>query len=245
MRKLLLLLLSLLVLSCSKEKEPDYITLDKNELTMSYMEEKSVLVETNVDYFTANTEDDYVADAIANKSTVDVSAWKVGETKIIVNAGTATAELLIKVEPKEDYIGTPVVALGKDAAYIKANENSKYLGDAGGSGDLFYQDTEVPFGAHHAYRFENGKLLYIITTVEIPSFSSKFDTYLIQISNSLQERYKVAGSVSGNYRLVYFYQYKNGEYYIGVVKGNGWHICYAKTKEEVMKRLDKHPSIAI
>lgn len=250
MRKLMLLLLPLIAIACSKEeeKEPDYISLDKQSLALYYGEEKSVLVSTNVEYFSAESEDEYFADAIANISTIDVYANKVGKTKIKVMAGEASAELEVEVKTTDDRIGDPVVAIGKDAAYIKANETAKYLGDANGSGDLFYSDSEVPFGANHAYRFKSGKLSYILTTIGISKLNSSYDTYLIQLSNSLKEKYDYISSVQGKYQLIYMYQFKNGEYYIGTRKGSGnggWYVCYAKTQDEVMNILDEHPSVAL
>lgn len=245
MRKVLLLIVSLIVLSCSKDKTPDYITLDKSELIMKYGDEKSVSFDTNVDYVAANVEDDYFASVLANLTTIDVTAWKVGETKAVITAGEAKAELLIKVEPKEDYIGTPVVALGQDMAYIKANEDAAASGIAADC--LTYKDDYVPHWAIHRYYFKNNKLDYILTTIPISKLNSDFNTYIIQISKSLIERYTLGDSYSGKYRHIYTYKYKN-EYHIGIVQGTGngdWYLCYAKSIDKIKEVLDKHPSIAI
>lgn len=245
MKKVLLLIVSLIALSCSKDKAPDYITLDKSELIIKYGDEKSVLFDTNVDYVAANVEDDYFASVFANLTTIDVTARKVGETKAVITAGEATAELLIRVEPKEDYIGTPIVALGQDMAYIKANEDAALTGID--TDCLTYKDDYVPHWAIHRYYFKNNRLDYIKTTIPISKLNSDFNTYIIQISKSLKERYTYDGSFMGEHRLIYSYKYEN-EYYIGIVQGTGngdWYLCYAKSMDKIKEVLDKHPSIAI
>lgn len=246
MKKLLLLIVPLLMMSCSKsEEESEYITLDRQSITLDYGDEKIVLVETNLENFIAESQDEYVAGAYASGlKSIDVCAYKVGKTKVVVYGGSAQAELEVEVKTTNDKVGTPVVALGQDIAYIKKNEDAKFKGES--SDRLFYSDSDVPFGANHSYRFKNGKLYCILTEIGISKLNSSFKTYNTQLSESLKQRYEGDDSYMGEYQTIFFFHYKR-EYYIGIRKGSGngsWYICYAKTRQEVIDVLDINPSIA-
>lgn len=243
MKKILFLLLGML-LGCSENETPLYVSLETDSIEVSYKEDKILKVDSNDEFFQVDVEDRYFIDASRQSpDEILISGLKVGETKIVVSSGYASDVCVVKVKPVDDLIGTPIVALGKASAYITQHEDAELINLYP---NLMYYD-DVPFGASHVYYLESDLVSHIITTIGISRLNSNFNLYGISLSNSLRERYEYVKTQDETYRNIIYFKYKN-EFYIGLTKGLGngdWYICYAKTMEDVKKHLDKHPSSGI
>lgn len=253
MKKFLLttVILSILTLfaSCgSDKKEPEMpISLSATEIEIPYNETSSITVNCDGE-FEYKLEDGYFVDIYPTSNTIfSLKGSRVGETTLVASNNTNSASCKIKVTPTINNIGIPYIDFSASIQNIKDNMNGlRILSEQ--PDFISFVDSDVPYSPTHRYYFTNNKLDHIITLIELYKFSNDntLSGLLSKVSSSLSQRYDYEAPYHSINQDIYIYKYKT-EYYIGArLKGGngGWYVCYAPTKEQVIKILDTHPSIS-
>lgn len=252
MKRILFLLAMLpMMFACSSsgdEPKESSLSLSKNKIEIEYSGEDFVDIQ-GVESSECNVfvEDDYFARLNIVANTIKVQAEKVGKTNIIVKYKGQEQNCEVSITPIVNYIGIPITAIGESMEYIKENEKSDFVDE--GFQRLSYYDGDIPFGANHRYNFEDDKLKYIITYIDISRLSggSSYSVLKERAGASLDERYTFIQDYTGKYQDILIYSLKNN-LYVGarLAGGNGgWYICYAKTLDEVKEILDISSSVSV
>lgn len=245
---ILAMALPVMFASCSdtEEGENTNIILDKTTINIPYQGEEFVSI-SGADEYNIKVDDEYFITASYADGGMRIFAFKVGTTRIVVSNKNTEVECIVNVTPVIDYIGIPIIAFGENKEYILSQESNEQLMDY--EDRISFVDKEIPFWANHTYHFDNGKLNYILTKIEIPNSNggNSLSMFLERVGESLQERYSFLEAYSGIHQDIYIYTFKN-EYYIGArLRGGngGWYICYAESLEQLKDILDIHPSLEV
>ena len=101
-----------------------------------------------------------------------VKGFHVGETSVTVNG---KYNIPVAVKGKYSFYDDPIVNWGCDEAYVKARQSQGTLSSSSTSDYLIYNDAGK--AEYIAYKFEDGKLVDVISKVNI-LYSSEFLSYL-------------------------------------------------------------------
>lgn len=252
MKKYLLFLLAFLPMmftACSSSDDDDSaikFSLSQKNVELLYNGEAEVSVSgVNADDCNLETSDDFIADASSHGGKIHINGNHVGNATITVSYKGKSVELPVVVKPITNYIGMPVVDFGADLSTIKEKETSTY--NASYDNRVDYVDQTLTYPVYHRYNFADGKLINVLSEIDIPSITKGYGTFFIQVTKSLRERYTYLDSYKGQYQTIYLFTFKN-EYYIGAraAGGNGgWYVYYAKSIDEIKEKLDINSSFSL
>lgn len=236
--------------SCSSSDEQNDsvvdFTLSQKNVELFYNGEAEIGV-NGVDARACNleTSDDFIAEASSHSGKIRINGNHVGNATITVSYKGENIDLPVVVKPVINYIGTPVIDFGATSASIKKKETSTY--NTSYDGRIDYVDQTLTYPVYHRYGFTDGKLVDVLSMIDIPSLTKGYGTFFIQVTNSLRERYSYLDSYKGKYQTIYLFTFKN-KYYIGARAANGnggWYVYYAKTMGEVKEKLDINSSFSL
>lgn len=252
MKKYLLLLLAFLPMmftACSSSDDGDNtidLVLSQKNVELLYNGEAEIEVSgVDADDCNIETSDDFIADASSHDSKIRIYGHHVGNATITVSYKDKSVELPVTVKPVVNYIGTPVIDFGASLSTIREKETSTY--NATYDNRIDYVDQTLTYPVYHRYNFADGKLINVLSEIDIPSITKGYSTFFMQVTNSLRERYSYLDEYKGKYQTIYLFTFKHN-FYIGarVAGGNGgWYVYYAKTLDDIKEKLDIHLSISI
>ncbi|GAA6529096.1 hypothetical protein LPYR103PRE_10690 [Segatella asaccharophila] len=101
-----------------------------------------------------------------------VKGFHIGQTSVTVNG---KYNIPVAVKGKYSFYDDPIVNWGCDEAYVKARQSQGTLSSSSTSDYLIYNDAGK--AEYIAYKFEDGKLVDVISKVNI-LYSSEFLSYL-------------------------------------------------------------------
>lgn len=204
--------------------DPVIITLSENEISIPVDDETDIEV-TGVllDDCLVSSSDEFIAIASIYKGKVNIEAKHTGTAKIIVEYKNNKAECAVNVTSLVNYIGNPIIELGASKEEIKSKLKGEILEE---TDDWIKIKEDFKYSMYDRYCFKNGKLECVISYIML-------NTSIIDISNSLLERYEYLSSES----KVHWYSYPNKFIVREEEQGGngGFHIVYAKDKDTMRK----------
>lgn len=204
--------------------DPITITLSKNEINIPVDDEADIEV-TGVllDDCLVSSDDEFIATASVYNGKVSIDANHTGATKIIVEYKDNKAECIVNVTSLINYIGNPIIELGVSKEEIKSKLKGEIIEETNDRIEI-KEDFEYPI--YDTYHFKNGKLECVFSSVNV-------GTNIINISNSLLERYEYLSSES----KAHWYSYPNKFIVREEEQGGngGFHIVYAKDKDTMRR----------
>lgn len=216
-----------------KEIELDVveIKLDKSNLDIPYNGTAYLSVDgIELDKCNIRIEDDFYAYASTSNDKIEIKAYKVGTTKVIVSYGQNKAECTLHITPINDFCGNPILQFDKTYSEVKdmcssvTNEVENVLTCREGNvlhHDLF-NDEKLTIVVSHVKKLEN--------TV----------SYFLDAANSMDERYKRLTSVGNN---IHWYQEYKQQIYIASVEdeqNKDWYFFYSPSKELIEKNIERY-----
>ena len=191
-----------------KEIELDVveIKLDKSNLDIPYNGTAYLSVDgIELDKCNIRIEDDFYAYASTSNDKIEIKAYKVGTTKVIVSYGQNKAECTLHITPINDFCGNPILQFDKTYSEVKdmcssvTNEVENVLTCREGN-------------VLHHYLFNDEKLTIVVSHVKKLENTV---SYFLDAANSMDERYKRLTSVGNN---IHWYQEYKQQIYIASVE---------------------------
>ena len=216
-----------------KEIELDVveIKLDKSNLDIPYNGTAYLSVDgIELDKCNIRIEDDFYAYASTSNDKIEIKAYKVGTTKVIVSYGQNKAECTLHITPINDFCGNPILQFDKTYSEVKdmcssvTNEVENVLTCREGN-------------VLHHYLFNDEKLTIVV------SHEKKLEntvSYFLDAANSMDERYKRLTSVGNN---IHWYQEYKQQIYIASVEdeqNKDWYFFYSPSKELIEKNEERY-----
>ena len=216
-----------------KEIELDVveIKLDKSNLDIPYNGTAYLSVDgIELDKCNIRIEDDFYAYASTSNDKIEIKAYKVGTTKVIVSYGQNKAECTLHITPINDFCGNPILQFDKTYSEVKdmcssvTNEVENVLTCREGN-------------VLHHYLFNDEKLTIVVSHVK------KLEnpvSYFLDAANSMDERYKRLTSVGNN---IHWYQEYKQQIYIASVEdeqNKDWYFFYSPSKELIEKNIERY-----
>ena len=207
-----------------KEIELDVveIKLDKSNLDIPYNGTAYLSVDgIELDKCNIRIEDDFYAYASTSNDKIEIKAYKVGTTKVIVSYGQNKAECTLHITPINDFCGNPILQFDKTYSEVKdmcssvTNEVENVLTCREGN-------------VLHHYLFNDEKLTIVVSHVKKLENTV---SYFLDAANSMDERYKRLTSVGNN---IHWYQEYKQQIYIASVEdeqNKDWYFFYSPSKE--------------
>lgn len=216
-----------------KEIELDVveIKLDKSNLDIPYNGTAYLSVDgIELDKCNIRIEDDFYAYASTSNDKIEIKAYKVGTTKVIVSYGQNKAECTLHITPINDFCGNPILQFDKTYSEVKdmcssvTNEVENVLTCREGNvlHHYLFNDEKLTIGVSHVKKLEN--------TV----------SYFLDAANSMDERYKRLTSVGNN---IHWYQEYKQQIYIASVEdeqNKDWYFFYSPSKELIEKNIERY-----
>ena len=203
-----------------KEIELDVveIKLDKSNLDIPYNGTAYLSVDgIELDKCNIRIEDDFYAYASTSNDKIEIKAYKVGTTKVIVSYGQNKAECTLHITPINDFCGNPILQFDKTYSEVKdmcssvTNEVENVLTCREGN-------------VLHHYLFNDEKLTIVVSHVKKLENTV---SYFLDAANSMDERYKRLTSVGNN---IHWYQEYKQQIYIASVEdeqNKDWYFFYS------------------
>lgn len=216
-----------------KEIELDVveIKLDKNNLYIPYNGTAYLSVDgIELDKCNIRIEDDFYAYASTNNDKIEVKAYKVGTTKVIVSYGQNKAECTLHITPINDFCGNPILQFDKTYSEVKDMCNSV-------TNEVENVLTCRERNVLHHYLFNNEKLTIVVSHVKKLKNTV---SYFLDAANSMNERYKRLASVGNN---IHWYQEYKQKIYIASVEdkqNKDWYFFYSPSKELIEKNIERY-----
>ena len=213
-----------------KEIELDVveIKLDKSNLDIPYNGTAYLSVDgIELDKCNIRIEDDFYAYASTSNDKIEIKAYKVGTTKVIVSYGQNKAECTLHITPINDFCGNPILQFDKTYSEVKdmcssvTNEVENVLTCREGN-------------VLHHYLFNDEKLTIVVSHVKKLENTV---SYFLDAANSMDERYKRLTSVGNN---IHWYQEYKQQIYIASVEdeqNKDWYFFYSPSKELIEKKI--------
>lgn len=212
-------------------KEDVTIILNKTELSIPYKGTDFISVDgIGLDKCNIRVEDDFYAYASISNGRVEINAYKVGTTKVLVSYGQNKAECTLHITPINDFCGNPILQFGKTYSEIK-NMCSSVKDEV--ENVLICREGNI---LHH-YLFNNEKLTLVISHVK-KSVSTV--SYFLDATDSMNERYKHMTSVGNN---IHWYQEPQKQVYIASVEdkqNKDWYFLYSPSKELIENNIEQY-----
>lgn len=214
-----------------KEIELDVveIKLDKSNLDIPYNGTAYLSVDgIELDKCNIRIEDDFYAYASTSNDKIEIKAYKVGTTKVIVSYGQNKAECTLHITPINDFCGNPILQFDKTYSEVKdmcssvTNEVENVLTCREGN-------------VLHHYLFNDEKLTIVVSHVKKLENTV---SYFLDAANSMDERYKRLTSVGNN---IHWYQEYKQQIYIASVEdeqNKDWYFFYSPSKELIEKNIE-------
>lgn len=212
-------------------KEDVTIILNKTELSIPYNGTDFISVSgIELDKCDIRIEDNFYAYASTNNGEIEINAYKVGTTKVIVSYGQYKAECTLHITPINDFCGNPILQFGKTYLEVKNMCNS-----------VIIDEMENAFTCRegnilHYYLFNDEKLTLIVSHVKNANAVSHF----LDATNSMNERYKYMTRVGNN--ICWYQEYKK-QFYIASVENKqnkDWCFFYSPSKELIEKNIEQY-----
>ena len=216
-----------------KEIELDVveIKLDKSNLDIPYNGTAYLSVDgIELDKCNIRIEDDFYAYASTSNDKIEIKAYKVGTTKVIVSYGQNKAECTLHITPINDFCGNPILQFDKTYSEVKdmcssvTNEVENVLTCREGN-------------VLHHYLFNDEKLTIVVSHVKKLENTV---SYFLDAANSMDERYKRLTSVGNN---IHWYQEYKQQIYIASVEdeqNKDWYFYYSPSKELIEKNIERY-----
>mgnify|MGYP002334557738 FL=1 len=216
-----------------KEIELDVveIKLDKSNLDIPYNGTAYLSVDgIELDKCNIRIEDDFYAYASTSNDKIEIKAYKVGTTKVIVSYGQNKAECTLHITPINDFCGNPILQFDKTYSEVKdmcssvTNEVENVLTCREGN-------------VLHHYLFNDEKLTIVVSHVKKLENTV---SYFLDAANSMDERYKRLTSVGNN---IHWYQEYKQQIYIASVEdeqNKDWYFFYSPSKELIEKNIERY-----
>lgn len=216
-----------------KEIELDVveIKLDKSNLDIPYNGTAYLSVDgIELDKCNIRIEDDFYAYASTSNDKIEIKAYKVGTTKVIVSYGQNKAECTLHITPINDFCGNPILQFDKTYSEVKdmcssvTNEVENVLTCREGN-------------VLHHYLFNDEKLTIVVSHVKKLENTV---SYFLNAANSMDERYKRLTSVGNN---IHWYQEYKQQIYIASVEdeqNKDWYFFYSPSKELIEKNIERY-----
>lgn len=216
-----------------KEIELDVveIKLDKSNLDIPYNGTAYLSVDgIELDKCNIRIEDDFYAYASTSNDKIEIKAYKVGTTKVIVSYGQNKAECTLHITPINDFCGNPILQFDKTYSEVKdmcssvTNEVENVLTCREGN-------------VLHHYLFNDEKLTIVVSHVKKLENAV---SYFLDAANSMDERYKRLTSVGNN---IHWYQEYKQQIYIASVEdeqNKDWYFFYSPSKELIEKNIERY-----
>ena len=216
-----------------KEIELDVveIKLDKSNLDIPYNGTAYLSVDgIELDKCNTRIEDDFYAYASTSNDKIEIKAYKVGTTKVIVSYGQNKAECTLHITPINDFCGNPILQFDKTYSEVKdmcssvTNEVENVLTCREGN-------------VLHHYLFNDEKLTIVVSHVKKLENTV---SYFLDAANSMDERYKRLTSVGNN---IHWYQEYKQQIYIASVEdeqNKDWYFFYSPSKELIEKNIERY-----
>lgn len=216
-----------------KEIELDVveIKLDKSNLDIPYNGTAYLSVDgIELDKCNIRIEDDFYAYASTSNDKIEIKAYKVGTTKVIVSYGQNKAECTLHITPINDFCGNPILQFDKTYSEVKdmcssvTNEVENVLTCREGN-------------VLHHYLFNDEKLTIVVSHVKKLENTV---SYFLDAANSMDERYKGLTSVGNN---IHWYQEYKQQIYIASVEdeqNKDWYFFYSPSKELIEKNIERY-----
>lgn len=216
-----------------KEIELDVveIKLDKSNLDIPYNGTAYLSVDgIELDKCNIRIEDDFYAYASTSNDKIEIKAYKVGTTKVIVSYGQNKAECTLHIIPINDFCGNPILQFDKTYSEVKdmcssvTNEVENVLTCREGN-------------VLHHYLFNDEKLTIVVSHVKKLENTV---SYFLDAANSMDERYKRLTSVGNN---IHWYQEYKQQIYIASVEdeqNKDWYFFYSPSKELIEKNIERY-----
>ena len=216
-----------------KEIELDVveIKLDKSNLDIPYNGTAYLSVDgIELDKCNIRIEDDFYAYASTSNDKIEIKAYKVGTTKVIVSYGQNKAECTLHITPINDFCGNPILQFDKTYSEVKdmcssvTNEVENVLTCREGN-------------VLHHYLFNDEKLTLVVSHVKKLENTV---SYFLDAANSMDERYKRLTSVGNN---IHWYQEYKQQIYIASVEdeqNKDWYFFYSPSKELIEKNIERY-----
>ena len=216
-----------------KEIELDVveIKLDKSNLDIPYNGTAYLSVDgIELDKCNIRIEDDIYAYASTSNDKIEIKAYKVGTTKVIVSYGQNKAECTLHITPINDFCGNPILQFDKTYSEVKdmcssvTNEVENVLTCREGN-------------VLHHYLFNDEKLTIVVSHVKKLENTV---SYFLDAANSMDERYKRLTSVGNN---IHWYQEYKQQIYIASVEdeqNKDWYFFYSPSKELIEKNIERY-----
>ena len=216
-----------------KEIELDVveIKLDKSNLDIPYNGSAYLSVDgIELDKCNIRIEDDFYAYASTSNDKIEIKAYKVGTTKVIVSYGQNKAECTLHITPINDFCGNPILQFDKTYSEVKdmcssvTNEVENVLTCREGN-------------VLHHYLFNDEKLTIVVSHVKKLENTV---SYFLDAANSMDERYKRLTSVGNN---IHWYQEYKQQIYIASVEdeqNKDWYFFYSPSKELIEKNIERY-----
>ena len=216
-----------------KEIELDVveIKLDKSNLDIPYNGTAYLSVDgIELDKCNIRIEDDFYAYASTSNDKIEIKAYKVGTTKVIVSYGQNKAECTLHITPINDFCGNPILQFDKTYSEVKdmcssvTNEVENVLTCREGN-------------VLHHYLFNDEKLTIVVSHVKKLENTV---SYFLDAANSMDERSKRLTSVGNN---IHWYQEYKQQIYIASVEdeqNKDWYFFYSPSKELIEKNIERY-----
>ena len=216
-----------------KEIELDVveIKLDKSNLDIPYNGTAYLSVDgIELDKCNIRIEDDFYAYASTSNDKIEIKAYKVGTTKVIVSYGQNKAECTLHITPINDFCGNPILQFDKTYSEVKdmcssvTNEVENVLTCREGN-------------VLHHYLFNDEKLTIVVSHVKKLENTV---SYFLDAANSMDERYKRLTSVGNN---IHWYQEYKQQIYIASVEdeqNKDRYFFYSPSKELIEKNIERY-----
>lgn len=216
-----------------KEIELDVveIKLDKSNLDIPYNGTAYLSVDgIELDKCNIRIEDDFYAYASTSNDKIEIKAYKVGTTKVIVSYGQNKAECTLHITPINDFCGNPILQFDKTYSEVKdmcssvTNEVENVLTCREGN-------------VLHHYLFNDEKLTIVVSHVKKLENTV---SYFLDAANSMDERYKRLTSVGNN--IHWYQEYKQQIYIVSVEdeQNKDWYFFYSPSKELIEKNIERY-----
>ena len=216
-----------------KEIELDVveIKLDKSNLDIPYNGTAYLSVDgIELDKCNIRIEDDFYAYASTSNDKIEIKAYKVGTTKVIVSYGQNKAECTLHITPINDFCGNPILQFDKTYSEVKDMCSS-----------VTYEVENVltcrEGNVLHHYLFNDEKLTIVVSHVKKLENTV---SYFLDAANSMDERYKRLTSVGNN---IHWYQEYKQQIYIASVEdeqNKDWYFFYSPSKELIEKNIERY-----
>ncbi len=194
-RILFLTVVALAFVGCSSEYNKDAVTisLDKSSLSLNCKEKGYItILGANASDCQISSSEDFTTELYVSDNKIEVYGNHIGTSTILVKYNNQLLECQVSVTPLYSFIGNPIVELGISLNDLKSKVSGTIETET--ASQIEYKENANSI--YDTYYFENGKLILIASQINI-------NTFILDITNSLRERYDYVSSSSNAYWFSY------------------------------------------